>query len=232
MSSSTTTHERARLRRSLIGVGTLLVLTLLASGLISLFAIWSMARMHSRDQMDQSTLLDEVNNARAAQVEFKIQVQDWKNIYLRGGRPGDYEAANAEFLQTLQETDDSLQQLGRSARLFRDVALAARVDELIAEHARVDDGYRNALPKTTSSFAERESADTAVRGIDRGLNRALDKLVADLILSNQQRFTATREAENQRFIQLTRAVWLALVISLALVTLLIWRTLRDPALRG
>jgi hypothetical protein len=232
MSSLPSTHERARLRRSLIQLATLLVLTLLVSGLVSLFALWSMDRLHARDELDQGRLLSAVNSARSAQVEFKIQVQNWKNVLLRGGNRNDYDTARQDFTSAEQGTDASLAAVASWATSAGDLALQTRITDLGTEHARIGAAYRAAMPASGLDYAARERADAAVRGIDRALNDALDRLVADMLANDQRRVTESTTAERDRFALLSRVIWISIGLSLALVSALLWRTLRDPALHA
>jgi hypothetical protein len=232
MSSLPSTHERARLRRSLIQLATLLVLTLLASGLVSLFALWSMDRLHARDELDQGRLLSAVNSARSAQVEFKIQVQNWKNLLLRGGNPNDYDAAKKEFDAAELGTDTGLMALAAWAGTADKSDLENRIRQLLADHARIGAAYRAAMPSEGASYPARDRADTAVRGIDRTLNESLDDLVADMLRNDQRRAAEIGMEERERFSLLSRVIWISIGLSLGLVSALLWRTLRDPALHA
>ena len=78
---------------------------------------------------------------------------------------------------------------------------------------------------------QRDAADAAVRGIDRPLNKGLDDLVAEMLATDAKLREQARELEQDRFSVLSRIIWLSLGLSLLLVSSLLWRTLRDPALR-
>jgi methyl-accepting chemotaxis protein len=121
---------------------------------------------------------DSVNAARVAQVSFKIQVQEWKNILLRGGAPEAFEKHSKGFKEQAEATQQSLLQLKDIERkLGLDVA---PVERLLNAHEELGDKYLTALKQYDQSAAA-ESARTVdglVKGMDRSLNEKLDAVVA------------------------------------------------------
>lgn len=232
MNALPSTHERARLRRSLVQLASLLVLTLLACGLVSLFALWSMEKLHSSAETRQSGLLWAVNEARSAQVSFKIQVQSWKNILLRGSNLSDFAVSVHEFETSEAEADANLREVDQWARSVHDELLTTRIDELMALHVRLGSEYRAAMPSPGALSSTREHADTAVRGIDRPLNMGLDELVKDMLATETRHRAQARDEDMIRFATLSKAIWISLGLSLLLIAVLLWRMLRDPALRA
>jgi len=231
MSTLPSTHERNRLRQSLVNLASLLVLTLLACGLVSLFALWSMERLHARTEAQQAALLQTLNHARTSQVSFKIQVQSWKNLLLRGAVASDYNVALHEFEESEGNTNQSLHPIAVWAQSVGNVHLAAKTQELMDLHASIGKAYRQAMPTSAFVMRQRDVADAAVRGIDRPLNKGLDDLVTEMLATDAKLRQEARDLEKDRFDALSRIIWLSLGLSLILVSSLLWRTLRDPALR-
>jgi hypothetical protein len=232
MNTLPSTHERARLRRALVQLASLLVLTLLICGLVSLFSLWSMERLHERSQAQQAELLHAVNSARSAQVWFKIQVQGWKNILLRGGNAVDFETSRHELESAEGAADQSLTAVADWSVRVGDMELTGRINQLKTIHSQIGVAYRAAMPAPSAATAEREHADAKVRGIDRPFNVGLGELVNNMLDKDVKSREASRLEEHRRFATLSQAIWVSLGFSLLLVTVLLWRTLRDPALRA
>ncbi len=225
-------HDRVRLRRTLVQLSGLLALTLLASGLVSLFSLWSMERLHAVTSARQAALVAAIDAAREAQVHFKIEVQSWKNVLLRGAEAADYKVFSAELAREQKFAEAALQRVLRWAEEQSMGDTRETMKWLVDEHERVKRAYGKAMPAQESIGAMFAIADRSVRGVDRPLNDGLDNLVASLMASAEQERETARQAEQARFAMLNRSAWAALGISLLLVFALLGRTLRDPAIRG
>ena len=106
-----------------------------------------------------------VDLARDAQVHFKRQVQEWKDVLLRGHKPADYAKYWSLFEREEGETQALLDELKR-----RDANEAAAVDRLLDEHRSIGRRYRDAIPLLDANDPlSYRVVDTKVRGMDRPL---------------------------------------------------------------
>ncbi|MDT8403868.1 methyl-accepting chemotaxis protein [Sulfuriflexus sp.] len=128
---------------------------------------------------------DEVNNSSArvmslalrAQVEFKTQVQEWKNILLRGYDDALYEKHLASFNKQEQRTRELIDEL--LLELMGDNELHEKILAFSAAHEEMGQRYRTALP--VYKLAEHKphiTTDKYVRGMDREPVRILGEIVA------------------------------------------------------
>jgi methyl-accepting chemotaxis protein len=116
-----------------------------------------------------------VDGARAAQVDFKVQVQEWKNILLRGGDPAERakytEAFDTQEKQVQAQLDSLRAQLGRQGMETSDVT------QLAASHAELGRRYHSALERYDGTPASAQVVDSLVRGIDREPTARFDAIV-------------------------------------------------------
>ncbi|KQW96681.1 chemotaxis protein [Massilia sp. Root418] len=141
------------------------------------------------------TLTRAVDTARSAQVEFKIQVQEWKNILLRGNDPANLERYTAAFVKTGQQVQGELQTLDA---LLRKLQLST---PLVAEAARMHEelgtNYLAALKQYDPANPDSAKVvDGLVKGMDRVPTRKIDDIVV-FIGEQSQRLAAGLEQDNQ-----------------------------------
>jgi len=112
---------------------------------------------------------------RTMQVNFKKQVQEWKDILLRGHDPQDLEKYRQLFLKQealVRQTAEELRQE------VSDPQAKAQLQEFIQEHDKLGQGYRRALDVfTRSKGSDFKAADRLVKGQDRPPTDLLDQLV-------------------------------------------------------
>ncbi len=118
---------------------------------------------------------DGVDATRRAQATFKLQVQEWKNVLLRGHNQPAYDKHVAGF----EKAEHLVQQALENA-----VAVAPALDIDVAEihaarkaHANLGQDYRTALREfVVGDPASSAKVDRLVTGVDRAPTEALDTL--------------------------------------------------------
>ncbi|MCP5269205.1 MAG: methyl-accepting chemotaxis protein [Zoogloeaceae bacterium] len=158
----------------------LVAIAVLALAAISLFSFSQAGKL--RDALNESidhqaSVLDAIDDAREAQVRFKTQVQEWKNILLRGKDPEafnkylkGFDEQNAAVQKKLAETKATAAKLG--------VADKIKIDAVITTFDKLAPAYREALKQYDRSLADPAAVvDKAVKGIDREPTQAIDQLV-------------------------------------------------------
>jgi len=121
--------------------------------------------------LEASRLVDEAN------LKFKVQVQEWKNVLLRGSSPGDREKYWGSFEDQESQVQVILERLVVLSQ--GNTALATQIRQLQAEHRTLGASYRRGLEAFVASN-DATIGDTAVRGIDRATSEQLSALVVEL----------------------------------------------------
>jgi methyl-accepting chemotaxis protein len=140
-----------------------------------------------------------VANARAAHVDFQRQVQEWKNVLIRGNDAELYAKHRKAFedraqkVQTgLAETEKDMATIGMST---------APVAQLRKDHQEMLSKYLTALKSFDPADAETgKKVDVLVRGVDRATSDNFDKLIESLV-AHTVASLAEREAESKKIAQ-------------------------------
>ncbi len=146
-------------------------------------------------------LTTSIDLARSAQVSFKTQVQEWKNILLRGSNAEAFarhlEGFNKQIELTLHDLS-ALETLFKTSQT--DTALITRS---MADQQKLAAQYREALKSFNPARPETSAlVDNLVKGIDRPVSDAIDALVAQA----QKLGADVTQAEEAAFHQSTK--WL------------------------
>ncbi|MQA40241.1 methyl-accepting chemotaxis protein [Rugamonas aquatica] len=154
------------------------------------------SNVRSADAMQRMQAMTEaVDVARGAQVEFKIQVQEWKNTLLRGNDPANFDKYSKAFVKGGETTRAELQKL--KALLAKLDLKTPLVDEAVATQSELVTRYMAALQKYDS--ANQDSAhvvDALVKGMDREPTKKIDEIVT-FIGKESHRLMVEMEEENK-----------------------------------
>jgi hypothetical protein len=149
----------------------LVVIAMVVSTLHGILRIETAAAEH-RAEVDGLDRLAE--GTRLAQVEFKTQVQEWKNILLRGHNPVQFERFLGAFMARNAEIQAQLEELMRLAR-----AVSFPDDELVdlrIRHQDVLTAYQDALKRFRADDPmSPRSVDALLQGLDRTLNTQFNR---------------------------------------------------------
>ena len=200
---------------------TLILATLLIAGLAAALYIAIASKRAAADAVHLRDLSTEiVETARSAQVHFKKQVQEWKNILLRGHEPPLYDKYLSQFYEEEKKTNAAMERL---LPLFTGQSEARAIaQEFLEAHTRLGRQYRDALQLYDATQINPHIAvDTQVRGIDRRPTDLLDKVVELTLAGQERRF---KFIEDSVILAEREIVMISLGMLAAAVVLVIWFT--------
>lgn len=213
---------RFRQQMLLVIAGVLLTISTL------LCAQWILSKrlLLATDQAYQQglALSQSINTAREAQVNFQRQVQEWKNVLIRGQDSAlkqkywtAFQAREADMRRLLQDLHTQYETLGLRPQ-------QQHIQELLRAHQTLGQQYRQALqPYPNIDAHAQQQIDQAVRGIDRATSKGVDTLVLALEQQVQQRFVqeANRVQEDTHtFFALM--VGISIMLTLSLIGIFLW----------
>ena len=235
--------DLADVRRSLVNLASVMLLVVLITGIAGLFSTWSLTALHLRTEKTLTDMAVTLDHARSIQVHFKTQVQEWKNILLRGHVGEDRERyivafetqkkRAVELLDALPAMVDRLRPPASAAQLVSPFELADALDlpAMAQELKALNEVYGRALAAATAGGRWNPSlADSLLRGADRKVGERMDALPPAFLAAADTTMRLAQEVEAARFEGLSRLIWSAILFALAVVALMIWRILRHPAL--
>jgi methyl-accepting chemotaxis protein len=119
-----------------------------------------------------SQLIDEAN------LQFKVQVQEWKNVLLRGKQPQELEKYWGQFQDRQRDVQGFLARL--ETQTSSDPVLNQRIAKLRQEHQQLGVAYQRGRDAYLAAGADPTAGDTAVKGVDRAASEQMSALVSDL----------------------------------------------------
>lgn len=119
-----------------------------------------------------------VNSALQANVEFKRQVQEWKNVLLRGHDSAKRDKYWGKFVSQHEVVQKLLAQL--ESDLDSMPQYQVRIANLAKEHDALFAKYQNGRSTFDSSGYDHLSGDKAVSGIDRKVSTDLEVLAEEI----------------------------------------------------
>ena len=122
--------------------------------------------------LEASSLIDSTN------LNFKTQVQEWKNVLLRGSDKAQLDKYWGQFEAQERKVQDLLGQLSELANTDR--ALKSKVDALRSEHQTLGANYRKGRDAFVAAGGDAAVGDKAVSGIDRNTAQQMEALSSEL----------------------------------------------------
>ncbi len=204
---------------------------------LTLFALSRTMMLQSAMKDSIATMaltLQAVDATRAAQQHFKTQVQEWKNILLRGGDKASFD----KHLKGL-ETEERLvrERLETAKGHVSTLGMASRVDydALTKAMAEMGVNYRAALAKyDAANLGAAQIVDKLVTGMDRPPTQAMSAAVGEIVkIAGEVAARKTEEAEALRVSTRNALIGgvLAIIALLTLAMQLICRSVRADVLR-
>ncbi|MCK9372023.1 MAG: chemotaxis protein, partial [Sulfuricurvum sp.] len=149
------------------------------------------------------TVALEIEYARSAQVEFKTQVQEWKNILIRGGDETSFKKYLSGFEKTHIKTLEEIKKLETLLNQEREHnrEIIAKVALFYTAYGKLNSDYASALEIYRSSPPSDAHliADKAVKGKDRESSAIIDEIV-ERVKTNAEEIKKVREKEQQRLL--------------------------------
>ena len=185
--------DKISLKAKVLFLGFLVTLALI---LLSLESLNELSNFHRTTKnnfqlVEQNvSILTDVSNAH---VNFKIQVQEWKNVLIRGNDAKQFD----KYLSRFKQSSDTVQQLLSSA-IKQSQQLNHNVDELkkVKElHQALRKSYLSAIENfDASNQLTGKMVDKSVSGIDRPASKAMTALALNAEEAFKQVITNAHQA--------------------------------------
>ncbi|GGF75134.1 methyl-accepting chemotaxis protein [Alteromonas lipolytica] len=139
--------------------------------------------MNSIDRVEQTHVVQE-RMVSDALTQFKTQVQEWKNVLLRGAVDKDREKYWARFQDRETDVQKILRQLVGNDELSS--GAKASIERFLLAHQTMGRKYREGYQAFVAAGYNPHTGDTFVRGIDREPAELLQSAADDIAQTTQQ----------------------------------------------
>lgn len=157
--------------------------------------------------------------------DFKTQVQEWKNVLLRGHQSDDREKYWARFqareTQIQNAIDDLLPRMSNSEA--RDI-----MQRFQTAHQQMGRAYRQGFQDFVDAGFDHKAGDTAVRGIDREPSELIEKAAKDIRSHALEDVNALDEAVASKAMTLGTVLMLAIVTGTLACVIVLLRSVIRP----
>ncbi|MGG7447370.1 methyl-accepting chemotaxis protein [Kosakonia oryzendophytica] len=208
-------------------LATLLLLATLFIGIRGLSINASGLVQNQHIMATEKVVADSIDTARNAQVQFKIQVQEWKNTLLRGAQSQEvFDKYKNAFVEQSQKTQALLKTL---SELLPEIGLAnTEALKTITLHASLEQQYLAALQQYTIGDAtSAQRVDHLVTGIDREPTRMIDEMVATTLKQAAVIRQQTDERNLDHFQQTRLMLIIVMTLTLLVGLLITWWLVRS-----
>lgn len=214
-------------RKNIISFAWTWIGLLIFIGIISLFSIWSMNREFNNGgelAFKTSALKNEISSASIA---FKVQIQEWKNILLRGKE----NSARDIYFSKFEQQESSVQGYLNSAY---DICSQLKLNEICnqvstvqKQHQQLGDAYKNSLTHASlASYDAIHKVDQSVKGMDRELEKTMGNLNTIFSEIELKQRNATHQKLTEKYTSLRKLILSILAIALTITGISLYSVLR------
>lgn len=164
------------------------VLTVAYSGM-NLYTLNS-TNHYVKEAIDKGKMYQKINDdTRATQVEFQRQVQEWKDILIRGNDSELYDKYLKQFRDKENSVNSRLTLISKQLKQLNHIKESYEIDDLIKEHLELGEKYNAALSEyDKSDMTSYIKVDVKVRGIDRPTSKSMDNVSKDILSLTENEF--------------------------------------------
>lgn len=205
----------------------IILLSLLIAGSMAILGAYALKELSSLNTAVEKSInnIDQqvgvLMNIEQAHVNFKIQVQEWKNVLIRGNNPEQYDKYFGRFIKQEQLVQDDLQNaIDRLKTLGKDYNT---VTEIKIEHKKLGEAYRSALNSfDKTKMTTGQDVDKLVSGVDRPASKGMQELAyateesfKELIAETQKNTKERADSAISNFL-ISASVFIILVLAVVI----------------
>ena len=202
------------------------VISVAGIGIAGSFGTYQLGMLDEKFSTDVHELRDETRamaDIIGAEVMFKTQIQEWKNILLRGNDPALFEKHHKAFVAGAKNVQDRLDSAS-SVLKTANPKQALQLEGVVKAHREMVQAYLAALESYDRNDPKAGiKVDTLVRGKDRTTSEEMSRIAAE-VESSQSAGIETRIAAADAFYRDTRnllAIFTVACLALALPVIIL-----------
>ena len=179
-------------------LGAIVSLIVLFTGGFGLNNFYQANKRQANTQDLSKALIQAVDASRNTQVHFKKQVQEWKDILIRGSDEEAFDKYLNNFTKEEKAVQDGLKTVaGIMSKLTMDTS---KVDDVMKAHADLGVKYRGALKSYDKSNPQSyKTVDKLVKGMDRPPTDAIDGIVKYIGEYSEKTFSNLENESNTAY---------------------------------
>lgn len=200
-----------------------------AIGILALISVTTILSLRNDLREYDFVVNTEIRSAQIADqmnIEFKRQVQEWKNVLIRGSDDGQREKYWGRF----QGQESKIQALGKELLplLSGSPEQATQASDFLASHKNMGSAYRRGFNEFVDANYSHTVGDKAVSGIDREPSARLDEL-SNVLTESADRHGQILQTTARQLVQISIISVVGIsVVLIVMVYLLIGKFISRP----